>query len=372
MTHELALVTGYPRAVARLIAQELLRTEGQRVALVVRSRDLDLARDFIASLGEDSARVELLEGDVTAIDLGLAGAEFNGLARRVTAVYHAAQWPHEASDAKALRAMNVQGTREAVALVRAAKETGRAAPRLVALSSTLVAGDHQGVFREGDLDVGQSFRSEVEASLFRAEVILRRATDIPVTVVRPAVIVGHSETGEIDVLDGPYLFVLLLLNSPVDLKLPLPVGAEAAMQLVPVDFVARAAVALGRSPRSIGRTFHVVDPSPLSSRRVFDLVARAAGRRPPGGFVPVQLTRTVLRAPGVEGLMRSPRAFFERLASRASFPSSAREVLGPAEVECPPFERYVDALVDYVRARVERRREPSAPRVEGDVEDPLA
>ncbi len=369
----LTLVTGFPRLVAKLIARELVEAGDGPVALLVRGRYLDDARRFVDSLGA-GGRVTLVEGDVTSIDMGLSGREYLSLARRVALVHHAAQSTYEGADAAKVRRLNVQGTHEVIEFARAAGELGRA-PRVVACSSTLVAGDHEGLVREEELEYGQAFRSEVERTLHLAERMLRRASpEVPVTIARPSIVVGHSQTGEVDVFDGPYLFVLLLLSSPVDITLPLPARGEIPLNLVPVDYVARASVALGRNPAAAGRTVHLVDPYPLPSRRVFERVARAAGRRMRRGVLPPNLTRALLRTPGVERFARSPRAFVERMATRAVYPADgARELLEPAGVTCPPFDRYADALVEHVRRRLaSRRSRPDAIAPEPEVDDPLA
>jgi thioester reductase-like protein len=196
---------------------------------------------------------------------------------------------------------------------------------------------------------------------------------VPVTVLRPSIIVGHSRTGEIDRLDGPYLLVLLLLTSPVEITLPLPTRGDAPLNLVPIDYVARAAAAMMVEPGAVSRTFHLVDPAPLPARRVFELVAATAGRKLPRGFIPVNLTRALLRTPGLERFVKSPRAFLERLATPVTYASNgAREILVPLGIECAPFEQYVDPLVTHVRERLAARRAQQTGESSGEVEDPLA
>jgi hypothetical protein len=127
---------------------------------------------------------------------------------------------------------------------------------------------------------------------------------------------------------------------------------------VPIDFVVKASHAIGRDPRAPGRTFHLVDPSPASAKRVFDLVARAGGRPSPRGFIPTNLTKALLRTPGLERFAKSPRAFVERLATPVRFDAkNADAILAGANVACPPFESYVDQIVEYVRDRVREKRE---------------
>jgi hypothetical protein len=171
-------------------------------------------------------------------------------------------------------------------------------------------------------------------------------------------VVGDSQTGEIDRFDGPYLLILLIVTSPAEIALPLPARGDAPLNLVPADYVARAARAIGLDPRSPGRTFHVVDPAPLTARRVFELVAVAAGRRTPRGFIPANLTKALLRTPGLERFAKSPRAFFDALATPVTWSSpNADAILGDAGLKCPPLEGYVDKLVEYVQSRLREKRE---------------
>jgi hypothetical protein len=91
---------------------------------------------------------------------------------------------------------------------------------------------------------------------------------------------------------------------------------------------------------------------------VFDLVARASERPSPKGFIPTNLTKALLRTPGLERFAKSPRAFVERLATPVNFDArNTEEILTGTGIVCPPFESYVGALVGYVRDRVRERRE---------------
>jgi len=198
-------------------------------------------------------------------------------------------------------------------------------------------------------------------------------TVLPITVVRPATIVGDSRTGEVDRFDGPYLLIVLVVTSPPDMALPLPGRGDATLHLVPIDWVAQAAVAIGRDRRARGRTFHLVDPRPITTRRVFEIVAKAGGRPGPRGSIPANLAKAVLRAPGLERITKSPRALLETLTTPVTYDATnANELLASLGVAaCPPFEAYADKLVDYVKGHIRRRRESKAPPPPG-AEDPVA
>jgi thioester reductase-like protein len=367
------LITGFPRLLAKEIAGEVLRTHKGPVYLLVRERYTEDARRFAMTLHEGN-RVTVITGDVTSIDMGLSGSDYLNLARTVTLIHHAAQGTHDGADARHTRTLNIEGAREIVEFARTVRSC-TTPPRIVAYSSTLIAGDHEGLVREEALEAGQRFRTEVERSLYEAERVFRSvANEFPITIARPSVIVGHSVTGEIDVLDGPYSFVILLLSSPVDINLPLPSRGGGTLHVVPVDYVARAGVALGNNPAAISRTVHLIDGAPLPARKAFDLVAGAAGRRLAGSILPLESARSLLKTPVFESLARSPRAFIERLSARAFYTDeTARELLVPAGIVCPPFDQYVGVLVEHVRRRMATRRTRSdAITQEPEIDDPLA
>jgi thioester reductase-like protein len=364
---EVLLVTGYPAFGARQLVTQILREQpGALVYAVVKANLAAQAEEHLASLDAGARqRVVLLDGDAAHMSLGLSGAEFRGLAAEVDRIHHAAQVTYPGVDRETARQVNLGATREALELARACGHL-RA---FIHHSTAFVAGDRTGIVYENELAAGQRFRNAVEETKATAEKLVQGAMGrLPALVVRPALVVGDSRSGEVDRLDGPYLMVLLILSSPADVAIPLPSRGDALLHMVPVDYVAAAAHALGRDGRAVGHTFHLVDDQPLTGKQVFDLVASAGGRRSPRGFLPANLTRLVLNTPGLERFARSPRLFFEQLITAVRFDTTnTRELLGDTAIRCPPFAGYVDALVAFARTRAEegdftrsRRPDPRA------------
>jgi thioester reductase-like protein len=367
---DVVLVTGFPSLLARSVCVEVLRQDDRaRVKVVVQPRAQANAAEALAQLAPgDRERVQIVEGDAAALDFGLSGAEYQLLAREVTRIHHCAHVTHPSAERKLAEATNLGAAREALEFARACSQL----ECLVMHSTVHVAGDRRGVVHEDELKAGQSFRSVVEETRARAEKLVRAEMDrLPIAIVRPATIVGDSATGEVDSFDGPYLLVLLVVNTPPDLVLPLPGGGEQPLNLVPIDWVAEAAVAIGRDPRARGRAFHLVDPRPMTARRVFELVARAGGRRAPRGSIPANLARAVLSVPVIDRIARSPRALLDTITTPVTYDvENANDLLGKLGVaECPAFDTYVDKLVEYARAHVRQRRSSKALAVETDGAD---
>src|SRR5262249_49690144 len=88
--HEVALVTGFPAFTARRLTERMLaRTADDRVYLLVRDQVRNEADGFVASLPPSSAsRLQIIEGDVADMDLGLPGPDYKALAAELTAIHH--------------------------------------------------------------------------------------------------------------------------------------------------------------------------------------------------------------------------------------------------------------------------------------------
>ena len=362
---EVVLLTGFPSFAARKMCEELLRA-GERtlVHAVVQSKLAAEAREALDALPlEQRARVNIIEGDASAMDFGLSGAEVKSLTGEIDRIHHMAQVSYLGADRRLAESVNIGGARELLEIAAACRTLKCA----VFHSTAHVSGDRTGLVLEGELDKGQDFRNVVEETLARGEKMMRAAmSKLPIAVVRPTIVVGDSQTGEVDRFDGPYFLILLIVTSPPDFPIPLPGRPDSSLHLVPVDYYVRAARAIARDSRAPGRTFHVGDPAPLTVKRVFELVAAAGGRRAPRGFVPANLTKALLRTPGIERLA-SPRAFLDALATRVSYSfANTTELLADTDIRCPPLESYVEGLVEYVQHRVREKRARDA-----EVDDPL-
>ena len=367
---DVVLVTGFPSFYARRMVLQLLATEPRTfVYLVVLDKFVGDAQEEIdALLPAQHGRVAMLVGDAAAMDFGLSGGELRQLSQEVDRIHHMAHASFVGIERKTAETLNVRGAAEVVEVARFMSSLRC----LVFHSTALVSGDRSGVVLEDELDEGQGFRNIIEETRMRGEKVARRGKDVPLVILRPTTIVGDSGTGEIGRLDGPYLLFLLILASPADLHIPLPGPGDLPLGIVPVDFVVRAAQHIGRCSNAVGRTFHLADPNPLPARRVFDLVARSAGRQMAKGHIPSNVVRALLRAPGIERLLSSPRTLVDQLSSSVRYDTkNADQILAGTTITCPPFESYVDQIVARVEERLRKLREKRAEEPWDVGEDPL-
>ena len=158
--------------------------------------------------------------------------------------------------------------------------------------------------------------------------------------------------------DGPYLLAQIMLGAPMDIPLPVPGGGDTPIHVVPLDYVLDAGMAIAAHPDAAGRTFHLVDGRPVTVRRALELVATSCARPAPRIAVPTRWAAKLVRNTGLERLANVPRAFLEEISTEVIYDdTNTRELLSGTEIECPPFETYVDAIVGRVRRQRTAERE---------------
>ncbi len=359
-----ALVTGYPAFTAKRMIAKLLASEPEtKLFVLARGKFADEAVHYVSRL-PGSERAEILVGDVCDMDLGLSSIEYRALTREVTWIHHLAGIYFMGVDPETARRVNVAGTRSVLDLAR---DAGRL-ERVVHWSTAMVSGDRRGTFYEEDLDAGLKFHNDYERTKYEAEKLVRAAMrSLPITVLRPGIIVGDSRTGEIDKLDGPYYLMVLIATNASGLRLPLLGRGDAPLHLVPIDYVIDAAWHVAHSDGAAGKTFHIIDPAPLSARAVFEGVAEHAKTEKPRGHIPRPLARAVLRTPGLSRLSRGPLAFVDVLDHPVVYDqTNTISALAGTTLKCPSLADYLPVLVRHV---LDVSRHSIA--VPEDVSDPL-
>jgi len=349
ISRDVALVTGYPAFTARRMIEKLVAAEPaeqtSKIYVLAQEKVADDAARFLAAL-PDAGRAEVLVGDVCDMDLGLSSAEYRALSKELTWIHHLAGIYFMGEGDDTARRVNVSGTRTVLELAR---DVGRL-ERVVHWSTAMVSGDRKGRIYEEDLEAGQRFHNAYERTKYEAEKLVRAAMrHLPITVLRPGIIVGDSRTGEIDKLDGPYYLMVLIATNDSGLRLPLLGRGDAPLHLVPIDYVIDAAWHVARNETSAGRTFHLVDPAPLTAREVFERVAEHAQTEKPRGHIPRPLARAVLRTPGLARRGRGPLALVDLFDHAVHFDqTNTAQALAGTKVSCPALADYLPVLVRHV------------------------
>ncbi|HEX3906848.1 MAG TPA: SDR family oxidoreductase [Mycobacteriales bacterium] len=260
------LVTGGTGFIGRHLVDRLLARDGARVLVLVRSGST-------AKLDRFDGRVEPVIGDLTEPWLGVSSADRDRLRGQVDEFVHVAALYDMTADDETNQATNVGGTSEALALA-----VDLEAGRFHHVSSVAVAGEYDGEFSEEMFDEGQHLPSAYHRTKFDAERLVRQQTELPWRVYRPAVVVGHSQTGEMDKIDGPYYFFPALARlAQLPSWMPIVAPDLGDTNVVPVDYVAEAMDVLMHRDGLDGRAFHLVAPEPQPLHSIVDAFSVAAG-----------------------------------------------------------------------------------------------
>ena len=207
-------------------------------------------------------RVEVLVGDTAQLQLGFSDEAYLNLARRITHIIHAAADIRLHGPIDELRASNVNGTSNLLTLAKVARRYRL--QRFSHVSTAYIAGSRVGEVAEHDLASSHGFVNSYEQSKYEAECLVAAAkVELPVSVFRPGMIVGDSETGAVKTFNTIYTPLRLYLTG----KLPVvPAEPSLRVNLVPVDWVASAVARLTFEPQAEGLTFHLTAPSESQPR----------------------------------------------------------------------------------------------------------
>lgn len=366
MNGDAHLLTGATGFVGGAIALELLRETDGPLLCVVRAgaagaqARLDEALSHAARVYDEQElwaregdRASAIAGDLTAPGCGVDLATLPPVAE----VWHAAaSLAFEDEREPEIAQANIGGTEAVVALAE-----GLGARALNHVSTAYVGGARTGTMLEQLLPLDAPCNNAYERTKLRAEHVADGAALERVRILRPSIVVGHGRTSAATTFTGLYGVVRgfaalrrqvaevlgdFLLHRPLRLQ----GAADVPVNLVPVDAVARNAVALSRVDATSG-IFHLTNVSPPTVGETMDVIAHAVGIRPP---------RFVASA---EAFTSIDREVNDQLRFYASYVRDAKlfdrtnveAVLGDADASYAMPPERIDRWVRWYRADRERR-----------------
>lgn len=344
-------LTGFPGFLGAALLPRLLNRYPREVTIVclIQAKYRWLAESRLRQL-EQPDRVRLWEGDITRPDLGLV----HPLPHDITEIYHLAAVYDLAVSREAGMQVNVAGTRH---MLRLAQDAPRL-ERFHYVSTCYVSGRYNGLFSEEDLEKGQTFNNYYEETKYLAELAVQQEMrqGMPVTIYRPSIVLGDSETGETQKYDGPYYVLQWLLRQPRIALMPVTGNTrQYELNVVPRNFVIDGLAYLSGLKRSLGQVYHLSNPHPLTVGEMLDILAEATGRQLVCIPMPQKVVKGVLEyVPGIHELTRIEPETVNYFAqpTRYSCTQTLRELEGTG-IYCPPFAAYARRLVDFMEAHPE-------------------
>src|SRR5215203_22940 len=352
-------VTGATGFIGRNLVEQLLEREGT-IYVLVREGSRGRLEELRNRWGAGEGRIVPVIGDLSQEHLG-CGDQIGELKGKVEHFFHLAAIYDMTADAESQRVANVEGTREATKL---AKELD--AKHFHMVSSIAAAGLYKGTFTEDMFDEAEKVDNHPYfQTKHESEAVVREECSVPWRVYRPGIVVGHSETGEMDKIDGPYYFFKLLQRARNAVPQWFPgVGIEGRkINIVPVDYVAKAMDHIAHIDGFDSQAFHLTDPNPLTAGQVINVFAKAA-HAPEAAmridsrmfdFIPKQVRAGLTMLPPVKRItdqiladLGIPRSVLVYINYPTDFDSTKTQTaLEGTGISVPPLPSYAERLWDY-------------------------
>ncbi|NQZ06080.1 MAG: SDR family oxidoreductase [Algicola sp.] len=353
------LVTGGTGFIGKFLIKKLLQREGD-IHVVVRQSSLPKLQKLQKLCGEKGARIKAVVGDITQPNLGLDDKQVAELKDKISHFYHLAAIYDLAAKAEAQQQANIEGTQNAIDCAMTIN-----AGCFEMVSSIAAAGLYNGVFREDMFEEAEGLKNPYFSTKHDSEGLVRKKCKIPYRIYRPGMVVGHSKTGEIDKIDGPYYFFKMIQKFRNKLPPWMPtIGFEGGyMNIVPVDFVVNAIDHISHKDDTIGQCFHLTDPKPNRIGEVLNIFADA-GHAPKMalrintkmfGFIPAYIRNMIMSLPPILRIkgailkdLKIPPQVLEFINYPTRFDSrDTQKALEDSNITVPRLASYAAPLWDF-------------------------
>jgi NAD(P)-dependent dehydrogenase (short-subunit alcohol dehydrogenase family) len=352
-------VTGATGFIGQFLVRNLLK-RGKPIHVLVRKGSLSKLDALRASWGATDKDIIAVIGDLSKKNLGVADADVKKLKGKVEHFFHLAAIYDINASAETQQAANVDGTHHAVQFAQAIT-----VGCFHHVSSIAAAGLYDGVFREDMFDEAEDLDHPYFKTKHDSEKVVRDECKRPYRIYRPGFVVGHSKTGYIDKIDGPYYFFKFLQKMRAMLPPWMPmIGVEGGrINIVPVDYVADALDYLAHKKGQDGKCFHLTDPEPYRIGEVLNIFAKA-GHAPQMtmrvnarmfGFIPAPILYGIGSLSPVKRMVRAvlhdlgiPKDVFQFInwPTRYDNRETAKALKGSG-ISVPALDTYAPKLWDY-------------------------
>ncbi|MBI1954829.1 MAG: SDR family oxidoreductase [Acidobacteria bacterium] len=351
-------LTGSTGYIGAHIVAGLLEKHTERLHLLLRAqtpaeaearlwRALQLHLDFPRFYEFLRSRITVFRGDLTDSRFGLAEEEYRRLVRTTDSVIHCAASLNRKSEKSCLN-VNLRGTLEVVQLAARARDD-HGLRRFSHVSTVAVAGHRQNeVVREDEaIDWNRSdYDPYARTKKFCEHMIRELLPEVPRTIFRPSIVLGHSRRAATTQFDMVRAFVLLA-SMPV-----LPFRPHDQIDIVPVDFVADSVVALHQKEKPQHDIYHLsAGAASQTYRQLTDYLAKAQKKSRPIYLPSLErpfswLANSLSHAPGAIGHGASLlKVFFPYLVWNTVFDNT--RVVSEMGSAPAPFSEYCYPLLQF-------------------------
>ncbi|PKR77020.1 3-beta hydroxysteroid dehydrogenase [Halalkalibacillus sediminis] len=352
--------TGFPGFLATYIVKELVLSEHpvRHVQFLVLPNEYDLAQQRLEELKSINPKVKytIFSGDITKEQLGLSDDDYKQISEQTHYLFHLAAIYDLSVPYKPAFNVNVNGTIQINKLAVNCVEL----KKYIYFSTSYVSGKRSGRIFESELEHDTGFKNHYEETKYLAEKEVQRwMGELPISIIRPGIVVGHSETGETLKFDGPY-YMLEMFRRIRNLPLIPYIGkGKAPINLVPVDYMIQSTLYLSHLKGRNSKVYQIADPSPSSSREIYRLFALHYLGKEPKGQIPSFIAKGSLSIPFARKMLGTQKQTVDYMDHYCVYDTTnTKSDLRGSGIEFPQISELVPTLVRYFREQT-RDRESS-------------
>lgn len=355
------LITGGTGIMGSWVLAEGLR-RGHRAVALTRARTseegrerLDLALE-VTGYRAKPEQLEVFPSDNTASGLGLSSTEWASLLGRLDRVIHcAALTSFSKRKDELIWSTNVGGVDSMLSAL-----AGTGVPLHHVSTAYVSNASSEGIALEGAPKPEAACRNQYERSKRAAELRVLQAMEdgaVEASIYRPSIIAGATGSGRIHQFLNVYQLLRLvdLVESgafPLRERLRVQAHPEATLNVVPCDWVARALWDIIESPHTLGRTYHLTSPAPLSLGYLADWARQRLAQT--GATIEFLPSLDNMELTEMEQYIQTMSQIFLEYISRPE-PRFSRANTDAALGDCAPFPtidgHYLDTLLSYAKAQ---------------------
>lgn len=343
--------TGFPGFISNQLIRKVLMKNGNKgivYALVLPSMHNRAAverEEIIQDLHLKEEQFQIIEGDITKPLLAIEKHVSERLFEAITHVFHLAAIYDLAVPREFAYLVNVTGTNYVNEWVKNIKNLNR----YVYFSTAYVAGLREGILYEHELIKPPAFKNHYEETKYEAEVLVDGLKGkLPITIIRPGIVKGHSITGETTKFDGPY-FILNVLDRLRFLPIIPQIGkSDAVINLVPIDYILDATAYLSFFEDGVNKTYHLTDPHPYKVSDIYEMMMVALLNKKPVGRMPLSIAKLALNIKALRKALGCEKEALDYFTWKGTFDcTQAQEDLRQSQISCPDFKDGIPAMVEF-------------------------
>jgi thioester reductase-like protein len=346
------LITGASGFIGRRLVKELLsetQTEKHKLFLLTRPQSKNACLELF---GKDP-RITYIEGDIEDTDVLLNIYSVSKVIDQVDTVVHLAALYDLTAGLKESYLKNVIGTQNMINLLKKMKGV----KTFHYFSTYAVNPVSEGVVREEQLARDEApFPNQYTRTKNDAEHLVRNQTPshIKVVIHRPAVIVGDSETGRLDKIDGPYYFYefirKLKMLGPAATRIPvipMPLSKGSLFPVLPVNYLVKwCAHIITHPPKERLRTYHLVSEELIDTKIFLEDSMELMGVS--SKLMPFKYTKVF---PPLFPFLNMPTEIIFYMKQAVVFDRKTLSEDYP-ELKAPPYKEYLPKIIEgYLEAQ---------------------